>query len=111
MTIPPGLRSATKRVSDILRELMPQSRQVMSGDERMVATYLRGNDNLLQGLKGILESRLEGRASLPTPSDPLECMRRIAMDKELRWVLAKLEFIFRSPVSEASEIDDGEQPM
>jgi hypothetical protein len=89
--------------------MVPRLRQRMSDDERQVAKHLRGNTDLRDGLKGIIQARIEGRLQLPEPSDPVVCKSMAARDRELQWLLGRLELIYRSPVSEPADLDD-EQP-
>jgi hypothetical protein len=103
MTVPPGMSSAARKVSDIVREMVPHFRPRLSRDEQLVGVHLRGNEQLFEGLKGILQSRIEGRARVPEPSDPLVCKSMLAHDREVQWLLSRLEFIYRSPVSEPGE--------
>jgi hypothetical protein len=108
VTVPRPKAGPAKRVSDLVRELIPSFRKTQSREFGQIAVHLRGNEDLYEGLKSMISSRIEGRANLPVPSDPLECMRRLAMDKEASIVLAQLESIYTSPVLEPAK--DSEQP-
>lgn len=109
MTIPKGYRTRPERISDYVRDAIPFIRNRLTPHEKNVAIHLRGNEVLFEGLKGIIEERIRGRAMVPVPSNPVECMAVMAMDRELRMVLNKLEFIYRSPALEPADLD-GEQP-
>lgn len=110
VTIPRGMQGAARKVSDLVREMVPFMRRSLTADEALVAVYLRGNENLLKGLRAMVQSRIEGRAHLPEPSDPLVCKSMVARDRELQWLMSRLEFIHRSPMSEPVAQDDSEQP-
>lgn len=109
MTIPRGIHTATRKVSDMVRAMVPHMRQVLSKDEHQLAVYLRGNEVMFDALTGMIRTRIAGRASLPEPSDPLVCKSMLARDRELQWLLSRLEFVYKSPVSQTAE-EDGEQP-
>lgn len=103
MTEPPvGVR---ERLADVVRGMRNTfvRRKEFTPEERTVAIHLRGNEVLYKALASILESRIEGRAHLPVPSNPQECMASMVRDKELRWVLAKLDSIYRAPLIEEAE--------
>jgi hypothetical protein len=111
LTIPPGVQSRIRRVSDVVRDMIPGIRQQqLTSEEASVAIYLRGNENLYNGLKGIVEARIAGRATVAEPSDPVACKSIIARDRELQWLLSRLEHIYSSPLSEAAIDDDSELP-
>ncbi len=109
MTIPPGVMNIPRRVTDVVRDLIPRFRNSLTAEEQRVATYLRGNENLFEGLKELIELRIQGRANVPEPSDPIQCKSMLARDRELQSFLAKLEFIYKSPVTQPAP-DDGEPP-
>lgn len=98
-----------QKLSDWVRETLPKQLFAMSKSEAALAVHLRGNDALYETLTGLLEDRIAGRAKLPEPSDPLACKSMLARDRELQWLLGRIEFIYRSPVNNPGS-DDGEQP-
>ena len=104
----PKMRETIGTVAEMVRHLMPTKRFSMSRDERALAVHLRGNQQLLNALKGLIEARIEGRVKLPEPSDPLVAKSMIARDRELPGLLARLEFIFHSPAD--NPVDEREQP-
>lgn len=110
MTVPKFVQSATKKIADVLQDMVPQWRHELTPSEQRIGVYLRGNDDLLTGLREIIEERTGRRAALPVPSDPLMCKAVMERDKELRWFLSRLEFIHSSPVAQSVEEDDREQP-
>lgn len=110
MTVPRNMPQMVSKVSEMVRGLIPTYRDRTTTDERTVGVYLRGNQDLLLGLSGIIKSRIEGRAKVPEPSDPVQCKAMLARDRELQWLLAKLEFIYTSPVAATGEQEIGEQP-
>ena len=71
--------------------------------------HLRGNAALFEALSRLITSRIEGRASLRMPSDPLQAYARLAADKEDKWLLGQLDFVYRGPMQQPAEIDS-EQP-
>lgn len=97
------------RVSDMVRDLFAtRHRFAMTPDEMDLAVSLRGNIPLYEALTNIVQSRITGRASLPVPSDPTDCKAILDRDHELRWLLSRLEFVYRSPVNQADAA--GEPP-
>lgn len=108
MTIPRDIASAPQRVSDYVRKRIAVWRNPLSPDEMELAPHLRGNELLYSALTRLIESRIGGRARLPTPSDPLTCKSMLERDNELRWLLSRLEATYRSSVSHPA--DEGEQP-
>lgn len=110
MTVPRGNGKDRRRVTDIVRDLIPRFRYRLSHDEQQLGIYLRGNKDLFESLTGLIQSRIGGRASLPVPSDPIVCKAMLERDRELQWLLSRLEFVYKSPVSEPAEAEQGEQP-
>jgi hypothetical protein len=103
LTIPPAITQATTRVSDFLREMIPKWRTTMTPEEAALAVHLRGNDKLMASLRDLIMSRIGGRASLPEPSDLLTCKSWLARDRELQWLLGRLEALHRSPVMQPAD--------
>lgn len=99
VTVPKGLGEAAGTVRDMVLGMTTKMRQSLTADEQRLAAHLRGNEDLFEGLKSIIQSRIEGRARLKEPSDPLICKSMLARDRELRSLLNRLEFVYRSPVS------------
>jgi hypothetical protein len=83
-------------------------RGTLQKDEADLAVHLRGNERLYDSLTQLIRSRIQRRDVLPVPSDPLECRGVLERNHELRWLLSRLEIIYRSPVNE--EADIGEPP-
>ncbi len=111
MTTPPAMQGTVRKVSDMVREMIPRLRRhPLLADEQKVAVHLRGNDMLLEGLKGIIQARIWGRLSLPEPSDPVACKSMVARDRELQWLLSRLEYIYGSPISQSADNEGGEPP-
>ncbi len=104
-----GLGSVTARVRDFVREAVPVLRNRMSGDESDLGVHLRGNESLLNALKGVINARIERRDAQDVPADPNQCMASMVRSKELRWLISRLESVFSSPVV-GQEKDDSEQP-
>lgn len=100
------LGNAVGRVTDMVRQMMPHLRPVtLSPEEVTLGIMMRGNDDLYNALKGLIEARLRGRFAIVEPSDPVACKTLLARDGELRWLLGRLEAAHRSPVN-----PNGEQP-
>lgn len=99
-----------RTVAEMVRRMVPSLRRTLTPEEHTLSVYLRGNEDMFNSLKGIIESRMKGRAGVPEPSDPVECKSMVARDRELLWLLAKLEFIYRSPIAVPTEQIDDEQP-
>ena len=101
------------RLADFVRKMIPKWRGgALTHDEQELGVHLRGNAPLHEALIGIITSRIRGRANVPVPSDPLMCKSMLERDNELRWLLSRLDFVYRSPVSQdiPPEQEDGEQP-
>lgn len=110
MTVPKGFSATMGRVSDMVREAFPRMRPTrLTEDERVVGIYLRSNDNLLEGLRNVIESRIRSRGNLPVPSDPVVCKAILERDRELQWLISRLEFIHGSPALQEEE-QQREQP-
>lgn len=96
--------SATiKRVSDMIREMVPFLRNRLSKDEMQLGILLRGNTPLYESLCGIIRARIAARASVPAPSEPLVCKSMMERDRELQWLLSRLDLIYRSPMLQPDE--------
>lgn len=109
MTIPRGFQNVSQRVSEMVMGMVPKFRQSFSKDETELAVHIRGNESLYNSLANLIKSRIEGRAHLPLPSNPLDCHSSMARDRELQWLLSRLEFIYHSPARQEAE-RTGEQP-
>lgn len=92
----------------MVRNMAPFLRPNLSAHETQIGIHLRGNDDLFEGLKGLIQSKIEARARMPVPSTPQDCMVSMARDHELRLLLSRLAFIHNSPVAQPAE--DSEQP-
>ena len=101
--------SQPRRVSDIVRDMIPFMRNQMSPQERNLAVHIRGNELLFQALNAVLMARLEGRARLPVPSDPIKSHTRVVADSELRWLIGRLNYLYHSPVVDPAS-NRGEPP-
>ena len=105
MSTPPVIR----RVRDLVLSMLPPARVVLAPAEQAIAPYLRGTTPLLESLKLFLNARVSGRASQPVPSDPIDCRASLERDHEVRWLITRLDFIYRSPVNPPAG-EDGEPP-
>ena len=93
----------------MVRDMIPRMRVVLTREESELAPYLRGNEALLKALSNLILARLDGRALAPVPSDPTECKAVMAMDRELRWVINRLEFVCHSPANpQAQNVEPSE---
>ena len=108
MTIPPGLKNAAGKVSDMVREMIPRFRHHLTDEEAALGLHLRGNAPLLEALRGLIHARIEARAQLPAPSEPLVCKSMVDRDRELQWLISRLEYVHASPVNQPE--DDRERP-
>lgn len=109
MTVPPAIRSGINSVSDLVRSMIPRLRYRLTPEEQDLALHLRSNDALCKSLYDVIDSRIAGRASMPVPSNPTDCLVSLTRDNELRWLLSRLEFLRRSPAAQPADID-GEHP-
>jgi len=100
--------STVNRIMRAVQEWLPQVRNQMSRAEVELAPHLRGNEKLMTALSNVISERIAGRAKIQEPSDPLVCKSMLARDRELQWLLGRLEFIYRSPVDIPGS--DAEQP-
>ena len=98
-----------RRVSEMVREMVPFMRNRLTADEHTLAVHLRNNHGFYEALTRVVGERIEGRAKRPVPSDPVACLASMACDRELRWLLSRLELVYRSPVIDPVEAR-GEQP-
>ena len=85
------------------------SRQVLLPHELDLAAHLRGNAPLHDALNAFLNARIIGRDTQPVPSEPIECRAIMERQNEVRWLLSRLDLIFRSPVNQAAQ-DESEPP-
>lgn len=109
MTIPRPLAVAAQRVSDWVREALPKARFRITPNESALSVHLRANPALYDDLTKFLRSRIEGRAAVPEPNDPLVAKSMVARDREVQWILARLDFLKNAPLSHPGE-GHGEQP-
>jgi len=109
MTVPRFAESGMRRVADMVRELVPSLRNRLSKEDEVLALQLRGNAPLYEAIIGIIKARIGGRQMVPEPSDPLVAKSMLARDRELQWLLGKLEFLYHSSPSNLEQ-DDREQP-
>ncbi len=94
---------------DAVREWLPGAKYRLTSDELDLAIFLRGNESLYQSLCSVIAAPIEARTRLKLSKEPNDSMIILARDKELRVLLQKLEFIYKSPViTEVS--DEGELP-
>ena len=85
------------------------SRQVLLPHEQDLAVLLRGNAPLFEAIVDFLNARLASRDVQPVPTEPVDCRAIMERQHEVRWLLSRLDLIYRSPVNSAAN-DDGEQP-
>lgn len=108
MSILKDIAGNARRVSDMVREMFPRFRTALSEEDRDLAVHLRGNERLYNALTAILRSRIQGRDQLPVPSDPLTCKSILERNNELRWMLSKLEYLYRSPANAGTDVEGAE---
>src|SRR5262245_34491587 len=97
MTTPPKMR----KIADLVREAIPFWRKTLTKDEAELAPFIRGNKPLYEALAKYINARITGRAALSVPNDPVMCKAILDRDHELRWLLGRLDYIYRSPVATA----------
>lgn len=103
-------RQAMGKVADYVRALFPALRPGFTEAEQALAMHLRGNERLYNDLTAVLRGRIEGRARVAEPTDPLMCKSMLARDREIQFVLGRLGLLYRSPVNELTDEDEGEPP-
>ena len=96
------------RVSDMVRRAIPFMRHRLTQNEQQLGVHLRGNVSLHNALVGLIQTRVESRAQVQEPADPVVCKSMMARDRELQWLKSRLDFVFQSPVLEPAS--DSEQP-
>jgi len=69
-----------------------------SKEETELLPYLRGNGALCDALVALLESRIRLRELSPLPNDPVDCKASMAADRELRWLIMKLDALEHAPM-------------
>src|SRR6267378_6781315 len=94
------------RVADLIRERLGL-RFTLSPLEASLASHLRGNAPLYDSLTEFLQARVQTRASQPPPVDPIACKSLMERDHELRIILNRLEFLYKSPVA-PTQNEEGE---
>ena len=110
MTTPPESQSVRQRLADYVRAIFPKMRQIpLTVEEVELAAHMRGNEGLYNALTTLILSRIRGRDFKLVPTDPLECKGMMERNHELRWLLSRLEYVYRSPINEETE-ETGEQP-
>jgi hypothetical protein len=100
VTIPPFVEQAKKKVSDLVRDLGIARRTIVIQEEQRLGPHLRGQAALYDALVALIRTRIDGRAGVPEPSDPMVAKSMIARDRELQWLLSRLESVYRSPVNQ-----------
>lgn len=110
MTIPPGLRAGAQKVSETVLNMFPKLRSSrLTSLEQALVPHLRGNTPLYEALKDLIKTRIEARARVPEPSEPLVAKSMIARDRELQWLLSTLEHLYKAPVDTPAQ-EDSEPP-
>ena len=84
-------------------------RIVLTPQEESLAAHLRGNTPLQEAINEFINARLRVRDTQPVPTDPMDCRATLERQAELRWLLARLDLLYRSPVNPAAQ-EDGEPP-
>ena len=107
--MPRGVRKVQQRVSDMVADFIPFMRYRLTAEESDLAVHLRGNTALLESLISVIRSKIEDRARMPEPSDPLVCKSMMARDRELQELINRLNHLSRSPLETPAD-DRGEQP-
>lgn len=100
--------AAIRRVTDMVREMIPHMRGRLPQEELDLAVHLRTNEKLYEDLTELIRSRIRGRDQLPVPSDPLACKSLMERQSELRWLLSRLDHLHSLPMNQGA--DEGEQP-
>jgi hypothetical protein len=92
----------------MVRDMISRIRHTESEHHESLRPHLRGNEALYKALTTMIQSRIEGRAQLRLPSDPLQAYGSLARDKECQWLLGQLGFVYNGPIQEPAE--NSEQP-
>ncbi|HAM41100.1 MAG TPA: hypothetical protein DCP69_07115 [Candidatus Omnitrophica bacterium] len=96
------------RVADMVRAMLPQRTIVLTPQEADLGTHLRGNAPLYESIVALIKERMAARDAQPVPAEPIDCRAQMERQSELRWLLNRLEFVYKSPVSPTH--DEGEPP-
>ena len=89
--------------------MIPSLRILLTSQEEALAPHIRGNAPLYEALTQFITARINGRAMQPVPNEPIDCRASMERDHELRWLLSRLDFVYRSPVNQ-SAATEGEPP-
>lgn len=93
----------------MLMGMVPFLRHGTTKEEDNLAVHIRGNEPLYEALTNLIRTRIEARSRVTEPSDPIQCKSIIARDRELQWLLDRLEFIYNMP-SQQQEVQEDELP-
>ena len=87
------------RVRDIVLSMLPAMQRSMPPEEMALAPHIRGNERLYEALVALITARIRVRDTQSVPSDPIDCRGILERNYELRWLLSRLDAIYRSPVN------------
>ena len=96
------------RVRDLVLSMVGGTRIELTPQEADLGTHLRGNAPLYESIVALVQARMTVRDAQPVPAEPIDCRAQMERQSELRWLLNRLEFVYKSPVSPTH--DDGEPP-
>lgn len=98
-TVPP-MHAVRKKLAQWLTEPKEFESHVraLTPAQREVSQWLMGDKARLDTLIGLLHARIEGRGSMPFPSNPHDAVVRLAADAEARMIIAELTSIATQPV-------------
>ena len=103
-TIPPA-HAIRQRIANWLVNEKPQLiLPELSREQGAVADWLRGDTSRLESLLNLFRARIEGRGTLPIPSNPNDAMIRTAMDAEARSIMAELRLLHNAPVGSEENV-------
>jgi hypothetical protein len=99
VTIPEFSEGVRRKLSDFVRELLATKQHKPIPEEQTVGTFLSANPAFTAALRNLIQSRISARASIPEPGEPMDCKSMIARDRELQWLLRRLEDLSLAPAS------------
>lgn len=98
-TIPPAAKVRQKLAEWILGQRAERAKDAprLTPEQYDVAGWL--DKEKLDSISRLLRARIEGRGSMPVPSNPHDAVVRIAADAEARMIISELTYIVSQPAT------------
>lgn len=104
MTIP-KIKDIPKNVAEYVRHLLPTLKHSMTPLEMDLAVLLRNDPKLYEAVTAMIQARIAARAEVPAPDEPIRCKAMMERDRELQWLLKRLEYLYRAPLQEQTDME------